>query len=218
HGVGISADDHVSADTTFANEPELDFAQAENRRRFQDALASVQQQLGHAYPLVLNGEETFTSAELVSRNPSHPEEIVGRVAQAGIAEAQQSMTVACQALPAWRTTPAAERADFLFRAAAALRVRRAELAAWEVVEAGKPWREADADVCEAIDYLSYYGREMLRLAPARRLDDLPGEVNSYVYQPRGVAAGHPPGNLPLASRSGLAAAALVAGNAVIVKP
>src|SRR2546421_475768 len=81
--------------------------------------------------------------------------------------------------------------------------RGAELAAWEVVEAGKPWREADADVCEAIDYLIYYGRDMLRLAPARQLDDLPGEVNLYVYQPRGVAVVIAPWNFPLAILTGM---------------
>jgi RHH-type proline utilization regulon transcriptional repressor/proline dehydrogenase/delta 1-pyrroline-5-carboxylate dehydrogenase len=99
-----------------------------------------------------------------------------------------------------------------------MRDRRVELAAWEVREAGKPWREADADVCEAIDYLIYYGREMLRLAPARQLDDLAGEVNAYVYQPRGVAVVIAPWNFPLAILTGMTSAALVAGNTVIMKP
>lgn len=218
HDLDVSADDHSPANDAFHNEPELDFAQEENRRRFQEALVAVHEQLGHTYPLVINGEEIFTDTEIVSRNPSHPEEIIGRVAQAGITEAQQSLSAAWQALPAWRATPAAERADFLFRAAAALRARRAEFAAWEVLEAGKPWREADADVCEAIDYLIYYGREMLRLAPARQLGDLPGEVNTYSYQPRGVAVVIAPWNFPLAILTGMTAAALVTGNTVIMKP
>ncbi len=218
HDPGASADDRSLNDDAFHNEPELDFAQEENRRHFSDALASVRQQLGRTYPLVVNGEEIFPDSEIVSRNPSHPDEIVGRVARAGIAEAEQSVTTAWQVLPDWRATPAAERADFLFRAAAAMRDRRAELAAWEVIEAGKPWREADADVCEAIDYLIYYGREMLRLAPARQLDDLPGEVNAYMYQPRGVVVVIAPWNFPLAILTGMTAAALVAGNTVIMKP
>ncbi len=218
HDFGASADDRSLNDAAFHNEPELDFAQEENRRHFSDALASVRQQLGRTYPLVVNGEEIFPNSEIVSRNPSHPDEIVGRVARAGIAEAEQSVTTAWQMLPDWRATPAAERADFLFRAAAAMRDRRAELAAWEVIEAGKPWREADADVCEAIDYLMYYGREMLRLAPARQLDDLPGEVNAYLYQPRGVVVVIAPWNFPLAILTGMTAAALVAGNTVIMKP
>jgi len=114
--------------------------------------------------------------------------------------------------------PAADRAAFLFRAADLMRAQRLELAAWAVFEAGKPWREADADVCEAIDFLVYYGREMLRLAPPRRLDELPGEVNSYLYQPRGVTVVIAPWNFPFAILTGMTAAALVTGNTVIMKP
>lgn len=215
---GLSATGHPLSNGGFHNEPELDFAQEENRQRFWAALDQVRQQLDCAYPLVINGEEITTGAEIVSRNPSHPDEIAGRVARAGVAEAERGVAAAVAALPAWRATPATERADLLFRAAAALRTRRAEFAAWEVVEAGKPWREADADVCEAIDYLIYYGREMLRLAPVRQLDDLPGEVNLYLYQPRGVAAVIAPWNFPLAILTGMTAAALAAGNTVIMKP
>ena len=218
HDSGPSVGDQPPSHEVFHNEPELDFAQEENRRRFHDALASVCQQLGHTYPLIIDGEAIFTQAEIVSRNPSHPDEIVGRVVQAGTAEAGRSVITAWHALPAWRATPAAERANYLFRAAVAVRDRRAELAAWEVREAGKPWREADADVCEAIDYLSYYGREMLRLAPARQLDELPGEVNTYVYQPRGVAVVIAPWNFPLAILTGMTSAAVVTGNTVIMKP
>jgi RHH-type proline utilization regulon transcriptional repressor/proline dehydrogenase/delta 1-pyrroline-5-carboxylate dehydrogenase len=202
----------------FLNEPELDFSREESRRRLSGALAEVRRQLGRYYPLVINGEEVKTGEEIVSLNPSHPDEIVGRAARAGIAEAERSVDAALRALPAWRETPAAERADLLFRASEAMRERRDELAAWEVVEAGKPWREADADVCEAIDYLAYYGREMLRVAPARLLDELPGEVNLYHYQARGLAVVIAPWNFPLAILTGMTAAALVAGNCVIMKP
>jgi RHH-type proline utilization regulon transcriptional repressor/proline dehydrogenase/delta 1-pyrroline-5-carboxylate dehydrogenase len=202
----------------FHNEPELDFAQADQRRRFHEGLEHVRQQLGQTYPLVINGQELLTGAEIVSSNPARPTEIIGRVARAGIAEADLSVEAAVQAFPTWRATPATERADFLFRAASLMRTRRHELAAWEVLEAGKPWREADADVCEAIDFLQYYGQEMIRLAPARQLDDLPGEINLYTYQPRGVAAVIAPWNFPLAILTGMTAAALVTGNTVIMKP
>ena len=98
-----------------------------------------------------------------------------------------------------------------------MRRRRFELAAWEVYECGKPWREADADVAEAIDFCDYYAREMLRLAePQRR--DVPGEENAYFYEPRGVAVVIAPWNFPLAILCGMTAAALVTGNTVIMKP
>jgi RHH-type proline utilization regulon transcriptional repressor/proline dehydrogenase/delta 1-pyrroline-5-carboxylate dehydrogenase len=208
----------VFSHEVFHNEPELDFAQADHRQQFRDALTQVRTRLGHTYPLVINNQELTATTEIVSTNPARPDEIVGRVARAGTAEAERSVNVALAALPVWRAMPATERAAFLFRAAAELRAHRLELAAWEVLEAAKPWREADADVCEAIDYLSYYGHEMLRLAPTRRMDDLPGEVNDYVYQPRGVAVVIAPWNFPLAILTGMTAAALVAGNTVIMKP
>src|SRR6266478_6042597 len=56
----------------------------------------------------------------------------------------------------------------------------AALAAFVVYEAGKPWREADADVSEAIDFIEYYRRAAITLLARRRLGDLPGEVNHFL--------------------------------------
>ncbi|MBI2370118.1 MAG: L-glutamate gamma-semialdehyde dehydrogenase, partial [Deltaproteobacteria bacterium] len=159
-----------------------------------------------------------TAGEITSVNPSRPDELIGRVGRAGPGEADQAVSAARAAQPEWAARPPQERAEVLFRAAELMRGRRAELAAWEVLEAGKPWREADADVAEAIDYLEYYGREMLRLGSSRLLDEAPGEVNEYLYRPRGVAVVIAPWNFPLAILSGMASAALVTGNAVILKP
>ena len=106
----------------------------------------------------------------------------------------------------------------LLGAAAELRRRRLDLAALEVRECAKPWAEADADVCEAIDYLDYYAREALRLAPGPALEQAPGERNTMRYWPRGVVAVISPWNFPLAIPAGMTAAALAAGNAVVLKP
>jgi RHH-type proline utilization regulon transcriptional repressor/proline dehydrogenase/delta 1-pyrroline-5-carboxylate dehydrogenase len=120
----------------------------------------------------------------------------------------------------WRRTPVGDRCAVLFRAAAWMRERRHELAALEVFEAGKPWDQADADVCEAIDFCEYYGREMLRLdrSASERVQSPPGERNRLVYQGKGVAAVIAPWNFPLAIACGMTVAALVAGNPVILKP
>ncbi len=202
----------------FRNEPILDFAREEERQRMQKALRVVRQEFGRSYPLVIGGEEVSTPRRLPSLNPSHPEEVVGWVSCADGSLAEQALEAARQAFPRWAAVPPKERADLLFRAAALLREQRGELAAWEVYEAGKPWQEADADVAEAIDYLEYYGREMLRLGTPQRLGNLPGEINEYVYQPRGVAVVIAPWNFPLAILTGMTSAALVAGNTVIMKP
>ncbi len=202
----------------FRNEPDLDFSRAEAREALAEAIAMVRRRMGRRYPVVIGGEKVTTTGEIASLNPARPSEVVGLAGRAGAAEADQAVAAARAAWPSWAATPAGERARVLFRAAEILRERRAALAAWEVFEAGKPWREADADVAEAIDYCEYYGREMLRLASPRILGEERGEVNEYGYRPRGVAVAIAPWNFPLAILAGMTTAALVAGNTVIMKP
>ena len=66
----------------------------------------------------------------------------------------------------------------LVRAAAWLREHRLEVAALEVRECAKPWPEADADVCEAIDFLEYYARGAIEIEAGATLLQLPGERNT----------------------------------------
>jgi RHH-type proline utilization regulon transcriptional repressor/proline dehydrogenase/delta 1-pyrroline-5-carboxylate dehydrogenase len=99
-----------------------------------------------------------------------------------------------------------------------MRARRSELAALEVVEAGKPWAQADGDVCEAIDFCEYYGREAIRLGRGADIVQAPGESNAYRYQARGIAVVISPWNFPLAIPTGQVTAALATGNAVLFKP
>jgi RHH-type proline utilization regulon transcriptional repressor/proline dehydrogenase/delta 1-pyrroline-5-carboxylate dehydrogenase len=203
--------------SSFRNEPLTDFSRAEARESMRQALAAVAGQLGTSYPLVINGQPFQTEAWIESLNPSHCRQIVGRCGRATAAQARQAIEVARAAFGAWRDTPVQERADYFFRAADVMRRRRFELAAWEVYECGKQWREADADVAEGIDYCDYYAREMLRLAqPQRR--DVPGEQNEYFYEPRGVTVVIAPWNFPLAILCGMSTAALVSGNPIIMKP
>lgn len=119
---------------------------------------------------------------------------------------------------AWRDTPWQERARVLVRAAAAMRTGRDALSGIVVKESGKTWREADGDICEAIDFCEYYARESSRLFDPRRLGRFTGEVNEEWFQPRGVAVVISPWNFPLAICCGMTVAALVTGNTVIVKP
>ena len=201
----------------FSNEPPTDFSRAEARASMDRALEQVRSQLGRDYLPVLGGLPRPT-ADFVDRvNPSHCRELVGRFGRSRPALAEEAIEIANATFPAWRGTPAVERAEHLFKAAAVMRRRRFELAAWELVECGKPRREADADVAEAIDFCEYYGREMIRLAQERRRN-VPGEENSFLYEPRGVAVIIAPWNFPLAILCGMTSAAVVAGNTVIMKP
>ena len=202
----------------FRNEPLLDFSRQENLSRFARTLKETRQRFGRDYLLWVGGEETETKEWLESINPAAPTETIGRVAVAGREEAERALASAVDFFPEWKNTSVKERAAVLFRAAELMRRRRMELAGWELFEVGKGWREADADVAEAIDYLEYYGREMMRLSAPRVTQPLPGESNVYLYEPRGIAAVIAPWNFPLAILTGMTAAALVAGNCAIVKP
>ncbi len=202
----------------FRNEPTTDFSRAENRDAMRRALDEVRGRLGGHYPLIIAGEEVDTSPRrLASPNPSHSSRNVGETSQADAEHAERAIAAARAAFPAWAATPARERAGVLVRAAEIMRRRRFELSAWEVYECGKPWAEADGDVAEAIDFCEFYAREMIRLSEPRRRD-VPGETNFAEHLARGVAVVIPPWNFPLAIPTGMTVAALVAGNAVILKP
>jgi RHH-type proline utilization regulon transcriptional repressor/proline dehydrogenase/delta 1-pyrroline-5-carboxylate dehydrogenase len=201
----------------FRNEPATDLTRPEARAALRDALREVRGQLGRSYPLVVGGRAIATGAELVSTDPGDSATVVGRFAQARAADAAAAVTVARDAFAGWSSWPAAERAGVLIRAAAILRRRRFVLAAWAVLECGKPWRDADGEVAEAIDFCEFYAREMLRLADPRRRD-VPGETNAMQRIPRGVAVVISPWNFPLSIPAGMTVAALVAGNTVVLKP
>jgi RHH-type proline utilization regulon transcriptional repressor/proline dehydrogenase/delta 1-pyrroline-5-carboxylate dehydrogenase len=201
----------------FKNESVADFSKDDSRQRMQVALAAVRKQLGQPYPLVINGKKIATSETIDSVNPSHLREIVGKCGKATKEHATKAIEAAHAAFAVWREVDANERADYLVKSAAIARRRRFELAAWQVFECAKNWREADADVCEAIDFLEYYALEMRRLAkPTAR--NLPGEDNAFFYEPRGVTVVIAPWNFPLAILCGMTSAALVTGNTAIMKP
>jgi RHH-type transcriptional regulator, proline utilization regulon repressor / proline dehydrogenase / delta 1-pyrroline-5-carboxylate dehydrogenase len=201
----------------FKNEPLADFSKDESRQQMQDALSAVRKQLGQSLPLVINGNKVTTTETIDSVNPSHLREIVGKCGKASKEHAGQAIDAARTAFPLWRDVDPIVRADFMVKAAAIMRKRRFELAAWQVYECAKNWREADADVCEAIDFLEYYAVEMRRLAkPGAR--NLPGEDNAFFYEPRGITVVIAPWNFPLAILCGMTSAALVTGNTAIMKP
>lgn len=201
----------------FLNEPTADFSQESVRERMLDALDKVHDELGEDYAIVIGGKSIHARPMIVSRNPSHKTQVVGRIASANTDDVESAIEAARRAFPQWSRTEVQYRAEYMQLIAREMRERRFELAAWQVYECGKPWAEADADVCEAIDFCMYYAQQMVQLDHPQHVD-LPGEENCYFYRPRGVVAVIAPWNFPLAILTGMAAAALVSGNTVIVKP
>jgi len=202
----------------FRNEGYADFSEAANRVAAEAALAKVRAEFGRDYDLLVAGRRVATGRKLKSLNPSHPAEVVGVHSKADAALAREAVEAAWRFFPKWAGTPAAERIEMTLRASAAIQRRKMEFDAWLVVEAGKTWPEAEADVSEAIDFCEYYARLMKKLADPQAVVQLPGEKDEMVYVPLGPGVIIPPWNFPLAILVGMTVAALVTGNTVIIKP
>ena len=194
----------------FHNEPGIDFSWVENRQRFAATLQQVRGELAKT--------RRTSGGWLESVNPAAPDEIVGRVRRATIAEAEKAIDKAARFFPEWRATPVADRAEILLKAAEIMRQRRWQLAAMEFSKSAKVGAKrmpmfARRSIISITMRMRCYG------SPRRaRPSSLPSETNHYFYEPRGLAVVIAPWNFPLAILTGMTAAALVTGNCVLMKP
>lgn len=202
----------------YKHEPFTDFSDERNKEAFLTGLKTVESYLGQDYDLVIGGERISTEDKIVSYNPANKSEVIGRVSKANKELAEKAMQVAYETFQTWRKTKPEMRADILLKAAAIVRRRKHEFSALLVKEAGKPWREADADTAEAIDFMEYYARQMLKLKDGIEVNSRPGEYNRFGYIPLGVGVVISPWNFPLAIMCGTTVAAIVTGNTVLLKP
>lgn len=196
----------------------VNFAEAEPRQKMLAALQDVRGRLGRTYPLRIGEKKIETSKTIDSLMPANYATVVGRVGLAGQDHAAQAMRVATDTFKTWSRVAPEVRAKVLIKAAAIMRRRLYELSAWMCFEESKGWLEAYADACEAIDFLEFYGREMIRLGGSQPVAPFPGEDNELRYMPLGVGVVIPPWNFPLAITCGMTSAAIVTGNTVILKP
>jgi 1-pyrroline-5-carboxylate dehydrogenase len=202
----------------FKNEPLTDFSKPVNRKAMEKALAKVKAMLGKDYPLVIGGVEIRTEEKITSINPSRPDEVVGLFSKADPDLANKAVDSAVRKFEEWKWVDPKKRAEYLFKAAKIMRARKHEFSAVMIYEVGKTWPEADADTAEAVDFLEFYAREMLRYAAKQPITKYPGEKNELWYIPIGMGIIVPPWNFALAILAGMTAAAIVAGNTVVLKP
>ena len=208
---------HIPA-TPFVNEPVKDFSREEDVRAMRQALDRVRGECGREYDLVIGGRLYKTKDKITSTNPARPAEIIGVHQKAGVEHVEPAMQAALTAFDAWSKVAVEQRASLIFRASEIIKQRRFEFDAWLVLEVGKNWAEADADIAETIDFLEFYAREVLRLSQTKAPVQLPGERDELRYIPLGVGAVIPPWNFPCAIMAGMTAASIVCGNTVILKP
>ena len=213
----MTEDQTEDALAEFENEPLRDFSRAEVRAAFKAALGRAASDAGIHCPVVIDGHELETAERILSVSPSDAKRVVAASASATEEHADQAVRAAKAALSTWRAVPIAERAAIIEKAADLMASRRDELAAWTCIEAGKPWRDADADIAEAIDFCRYYALVARSFGRPER-HDVPGESNATVLSPRGPTVVISPWNFPIAILTGMAAAPLVTGNPVILKP
>jgi RHH-type proline utilization regulon transcriptional repressor/proline dehydrogenase/delta 1-pyrroline-5-carboxylate dehydrogenase len=202
---------------SFRNEPILELRRAPARESLLSALTELDTRLPLAVPVSVGSDQPDRPA-FESTDPGLPSRVVASAGRSTEEDAAAAVEAAERGFREWSARSAAERAQVLRGAAQILRERRLELAALQVRECGKPWPEADGDVCEAIDFLEYYALEAVELDEGRPLVQVPGERNTMRYAPRGVAVVISPWNFPLAIPCGMTAAALAAGNAAVLKP
>lgn len=204
----------------FKNEPFTDYSTLENAAAMKAAIEKVRSELGREYPVVVNGEKITLPSKFESMNPANKTEVVGVFSEVDTDTSlvDKAIDAATEAFKIWRNVPPVERADYLFKIADVMRKRKHELSAWMVFEVSKTWAEADGDTAEAIDFMEFYGREMLRWSEKQPITKLEGEHNSLEYIPLGVGAVIPPWNFPLAIMAGMTMAAVVTGNTVVLKP
>jgi 1-pyrroline-5-carboxylate dehydrogenase len=197
----------------------LNFADPTITAQQQAALEKVRSTFGQEYPNIIDGKESRTEKKIVSINPSNLAETIGIFQSGSQHDAETALNAAWRAFDSWKNVPAEARAEYLFKAADVIRSRRLEINAWMISEAGKNYLEADADTCEAIDFLEFYGREAIRYAAPQPLTPSPlPETNSYFYIPLGAGFVVTPWNFPFAILVGSSIAPIAAGNTVVLKP
>ncbi len=202
----------------FKNESYHNFSDTKIYKVQNDALKQVRRKLGKKYDIIVGGKKYQTEQKLTSFNPSDKDEVVAQFYKGTKELANLAIETAAKKFEQWKNVPALERVKILLKAAEIAKKRRFEINAWMITEAGKNFAEAEADTAEAIDFMEFYAREMLRYAEKQPITPLPGEKNELIYLPLGVGVVVPPWNFPFAILVGMSSAAIVTGNTIVLKP
>ena len=200
---------------TYAN---LTAESDELHARFDSSLAAVRAALAQSGATVTAGDRRGEGV-VESLSPIDTRVVVARFEASTGADVTAAVATARRGYPAWRARPWSERAQILGRAAAIVRDRSYDLAAWLILETGKSRTEAIGEIEETADLYDYYAEQMREnegfVRPMASLS--PSDSNTSAMRPYGVWAVIAPWNFPYALLGAPIAAALVAGNTVVCK-
>ena len=193
----------------FTNEPDTDFSLPDNVRWATEIINTWQDKQSSWSPLVIDGETILSERAFQTRyDPSRPGTVINNCAQATREDLDRAIACAVADEDGWRAQSYTARRGILRAVAQELRCSRGELIGSALAEAGKTITESDPEVSEAIDFVEFYP------LVAECFANLPG----VQARGQGVVVVIPPWNFPIAIPSGGIAAALAAGNTVILKP
>jgi len=193
----------------FDTDPETDFALPQNREWGHEILKRWESKSVEPIPLVIGGKEVIDGRELGQGfDPSRPGKVYYSFALATPDDAEEAIKAAKNYESTVKEMGARKRAEILSNCAQQLRIDRAEILGAMVADGGKTLVEADVEYCEAIDFIEYYARQMLKI----------DEVPDIDHTPKGTALITPPWNFPVSIPVGGVVAAFVTGNSVILKP
>lgn len=187
---------------------------------YDEALETVQAELGEFHPLQIGGDAVETDSTFTVNNPAKQDLEIGEFAAGSEENVESAVSVAKDAFANWETTDVSTRVEIFQEAADIMRERKFELAATVTLENGKNRTEAMADVDEAIDFIDFYSGELERTGGYEfdTGEPTPGQHTTNLLRPYGVFGVISPFNFPMALFVGMTTGALVAGNTVVAKP
>ncbi|WP_268245937.1 aldehyde dehydrogenase family protein [Candidatus Sulfurimonas baltica] len=198
---------------TFKNESDTDFSLPQNIKwaeAISDKWKNISQNGGFNASAVVGGEDVLSEEKIEVKDKSqyHEKVIVGTYSTASQSDLQKAVLIAKADVDGWGKLSTTEVQKVLMDAAHEFKKSRADLIGVAAAEVGKVFSETDVEVSEAIDFLNFYPYS------AKKLKALDG----VTAVGKGVGLVVSPWNFPIAIPAGGIAAALAAGNTVIIKP
>ena len=200
----------------FKNAVEVDFSIPENQAKIEAAFKQAESEFGTVYPLIIGGERITSDKTITSYNPAN-KQALGSVCACPADLAVKAIETANEAYKTWSKTSCDERVRTLRKLATLLIENRYYIDAWNVLESGKNWGEADGELCEQLDFINSYCMHIQKLDKGIELV-YTEEHNKCIYIPIGVGVALPPWNFPVSLSAGMVVSAVVTGNTICVKP